>query len=295
MADWRDRIEQFDSRNDWLTARREGIGASEWAAILNVDGAYGTAFSVFADKTGKTEIDSEVPEFVEWGNHLEPIVAREFGKRVEKPVTTYDHALIRHEDFPWLMCSPDGYVGQQARSGYEGKVSNAFRRNEWHEGVPLVYQIQAIASMYVTGLTSWYIACLIGGSELVWKRVEYDHDAVEFIDKAFPVLDRFWKRVQSGEAPNPKGTERERKIITSMYPQDDGTEADLPHEHAYLVDKRIAAMKQKKDAEAIIKGVDCITRLAMGEHAVAYFRGRGKYLFKTAKNGVRSLKFYEEK
>lgn len=295
MTDWRDRLEQFDSREEWLKARRTGIGASDWAAILNVDGAYGTAFSTWADKTGQTEIDSEVPEFVEWGNHLEPIVAREFGKRVEKPVETFDHAIIRNDEFPWLMCSPDGYVGQQARSGYEGKVSNAFRRGEWHQGVPLIYRIQCIASMYVTGLTSWYIACLIGGSELVWKRLEYDDAAVEFIDAVFPRLERFWKRVQDGDMPSPKGTERERKIITSMYPQDNGTEADLPHEHAYLVDQRIAAMKQKKEAEAIIDGVDCMTRLAMGEHAVAKFRGRGKFLFKTSKAGIRSLKFYEEK
>lgn len=295
MSDWRDRIEQFDSRLDWLNARRNGIGASEWASILNVDGAYRSSFEIAADKLGKVEIETEVPEFVEWGNRLEPIVAQEFGRRVEKPVVTYDNAIIRDENYPWLSCSPDGYVGERAKAGYEGKVTNSYRRHDWYDGVPLPYRIQCVVSMYITGLSSWYIACLIGGSELVWKKIEMDESAMDFIDKAFPRIERFWKKIQAGELPSPKGTDRERQIMTSWWPQDNGTEADLPQEHAYLVDKRIAAMKAKKEAEAVIDGVDAMTRMAMGEHAVAKFPGRGKYLFKTNKAGTRSLRFYAEK
>ena len=120
MSDWRDRLVQHDTREAWLTDRRTALGASDWASILGVAGAYRTKFEVWADKRGETDLERDVPEFVEWGNRLEPIVAAEFGKRIEKPVTTLDNALIRHEDYPWLACSPDGWVGEQARAGYEG-------------------------------------------------------------------------------------------------------------------------------------------------------------------------------
>lgn len=291
MGDWRDRIEQFDNREDWLKARRSCIGASEWGSILNVDGAFRSAFEVWADKTGKTEIETDVPEFVQWGNHLEPIVAEEFSRRISKPVTRYDNALIRHEDYPWLSCSPDGYVGERARHGYEGKVSNAYRRTEWYDGIPLIYRVQCIASMFVTGLTTWHIACLIGGNELVYAKVELDDAAMQFIDKAFPRLERFWKRVESGKFPTPKGTDRERKIITGMYPQDDGTYADLPHAHRYMVERMVEAMKMKEEAERVIEGVKASTRLAMGNHTFAVFQGLGQFTWKTNKAGVRSLRW----
>ncbi|MGB0972174.1 MAG: YqaJ viral recombinase family protein [Mycobacterium sp.] len=295
MTDWRDRIEQFDSREEWLKARRTGIGASEWAAILNVDGAFRSAFETWADKTGKTELETEVPEFVQWGARLEPMIAAEFSERIEKPVVTYDNAIVRHPDYPWLYCSPDAHVGQQARAGGELKNSNAYKRTAWFEGVPLIYQVQCIASMFVTGLETWWIAALIGGNELVYKKLEYDEAAMEFVERAFPALERFWKRVEADEAPTPKGTDGERKILTGMFPQDVGTYASLPHDHRYVVQRMVEAMATKKEAESVIEGAKSMTRLAMGEHTYAVIQGLGQFSWKTAKNGVRTLRWKELK
>lgn len=290
-----DRLEQFGSRKEWLLARRTGIGASDWGPILNADGAFRSAFEVWADKTGKVEIETEVPEYVQWGNHLEPVVAEEFSRRIERPVIRYDNAIVRHEDYPWLICSPDGHVGKQAKQGYEGKIANAYKRTDWYEGIPLIYRVQCIASMFVTGLTTWHIACLIGGNELVFGKVELDDAAMQFIDKAFPRLERFWKKVQSGEPPTPKGNERERKIITGLYPQDDGTVANLPHDHRYMIERMLESMKAKKEHEAVIEGVKAATRLAMGPHASAHFQGLGEFTWKTTKTGSRTLRWRDAK
>lgn len=92
-------------RAEWLRLRRNGIGASEIAAVLGKS-PYASPFSLWYQKKEGWEL--EQTEAMYFGLQSEPMIAAEFTKRhpelkVFKPPAT----LYAHRDMPWVMCSPD--------------------------------------------------------------------------------------------------------------------------------------------------------------------------------------------
>ncbi len=75
-------IEHYDTRADWLRARKRSIGASEAACVVGM-GRFKSAYSIATDKLTEA-IDTEpMDETAEWGLRHEPTIAQKFVEVME--------------------------------------------------------------------------------------------------------------------------------------------------------------------------------------------------------------------
>ena len=83
------------SREEWLAARRLGIGGSDIAKIAGV-AKHGGAMSVALDKLGKSAADNyDENEAAEWGSLTEPLVRARFAQQTGFEVREVK-AILQH-------------------------------------------------------------------------------------------------------------------------------------------------------------------------------------------------------
>lgn len=167
--------------------RKQGIGASEIAAVLGVN-PYHTPLDVFLEKTGQVAA-FEGNEFTHWGNRLQAVIADEYAERVGVDIKPGE--TVVHPQYPWALCTPDYLVldGRMDRGlvgtglpirGLECKNRNHFNAKAWGESgtdeVPLEVAAQCQWSMEITGLRQWDVAVLLGGNRLGIYHLEHDAD-----------------------------------------------------------------------------------------------------------------------
>ncbi|MCC2491712.1 YqaJ viral recombinase family protein, partial [Bacillus cereus] len=75
------------AHEQWLEARKAGIGGSDAAAIAGLN-KWSSPIAVYYDKTSETVKDQLPSEAAYFGNVLEEIVAEEFSKRTNLQVRT---------------------------------------------------------------------------------------------------------------------------------------------------------------------------------------------------------------
>lgn len=187
-------------RESWLRWRREGIGGSDAAAIVNLD-PWSSPMAVWLDKRGITE-DSDATEAMEWGLLLENIVADEFERRTGLYVTHRQLCALRADE-PFLRVTLDGHVAE-SRDPAQGAELGVFeskttgREDRWEDGVPFHVQLQVQHQMLVTGLRHAWVAVLIAGQRMEIFELERDELAIG----ALLTAERsFWKRVVDNDAP----------------------------------------------------------------------------------------------
>lgn len=189
----------FDSKNatrdEWLKARKLGLGGSDMAAVLGLS-PWRSPIDVWLDKTSDT-VEEKESEPMYWGNVLEEVVAQEFAKRSGYKVRNNNFTLQSNEH-PYLLANIDReIVGLDA--GLECKTANAFKANEWDgDNVPDAYYIQCQHYMAVTGKSSWWIAALIGGNTFVYKEIKRNDEVIQAIIDTGAA---FWELVESNTMP----------------------------------------------------------------------------------------------
>lgn len=216
--------EAMKDRKAWLEARQKGIGGSDAAAIVGLS-PNKTAFSLWADKTGRTA-QKEIPlqdengkitnEFLYWGREQEELVARRFaletGKRVIK------RGLLQSVEYPFMLASIDrAIVGENA--GLECKTTAGWNDDQWSgDEIPAAYIVQCLHYMLVTGFDRFYVACLIGGNKYVCKCLERVELAGE-LEALAKAEEDFYNNYILNDTPPPvdgsKATTDTIKAITS--------------------------------------------------------------------------------
>lgn len=253
-------------REQWFIRRREGVGASEVAAILGFD-ATRDALSVYAEKIGALEVE-ETP-LMKWGKRVEDAIAEGYAEETGRLVLNpgaFD--IARHPDLPILGATldrvtqgsdmnpaPQGLTGQAA---LEIKAVNAFAAAEWKEEPPLHNQIQLQIQMGCKGLTWGSLAALLGGLKIAWQDIARNQT---FLDYALPEIEAFWLCVKRREPPVVKeAKEGTWAALKALYPSDNGLGVALPEEAIQIVsgwqqyrDVRLEAEKREKDFNAQIE------------------------------------------
>lgn len=171
-------------RDTWLTARREGIGSSDVAAILGVADR-NTAVHVYRDKRG--ELVDDAGEAALWGHILEEPVAREWARRQRSVVQRV--GLVAHVDEPWMRVSLDRQVLEcpmdravRIRCALEVKCRSAFKASRWkNASVPDDVLAQVTWQMAITGYDHVHVAVLIGGNEMRMAVVERDEQLEAYV------------------------------------------------------------------------------------------------------------------
>lgn len=265
-------VETLPSREAWLARRREGIGASDAAAILGVS-PWDSPFTIYCDKLGL-----EVPaagqkqsERLKWGALLQDPIAKELGSRLKIDIQLYPPTTIwRCRMDPWLQASLDGTTTLDGRRGaVEIKTASVFERKTWtHEGeVPLPYQVQAQHQMAVTGFGFVLVGVLIGTEELRHTVIERDP---EFIPMLVRREEAFWEMVQKRVQPAADGSEEARKLLGRLAPPVPGEILDLADEADIELDARWREAAEKvKEWEAHLDQVKNLISQRMGSAAIA--------------------------
>lgn len=206
-------------REQWLAARRSGLGGSDALAVLGLS-PYASRYTVWADKSGllPEQDDSEV---MRWGRLLEPVIAAEFEERTGIP--TRACGLMRHAARDWQLASVDRLT--EDGGVLEIKTTSAYRAGDWDDD-QLADAAEAQLQHYlaVTGLEHGYAAALIGGQRLEIRHVTRDERLISLMVEAEAEL---WDMVQSGTAPALDGSEATARALAQLYPHGTGREVEL--------------------------------------------------------------------
>ena len=188
-----------------LTARRDGVGSSDVAAVMG-NSNYHTPLSLWEDKTGRTPIDTVSSEAAEWGHRLEPVVATAFAERFGGELFDAPY-ILQSNDCPWHLASPDFVIVPQQRPEL---VEVKCRRFPWDDGPPQDIVDQVVWQMHVTGIEKAHIVVLVSGQEMPPPySMMADPERASVLTAA---VDEFWAHVQFDEPPPPKAVDTYRMI-----------------------------------------------------------------------------------
>lgn len=188
---------------EWLRLRKQGIGASEAAAILGLSG-YGTPLSIYLDKITDS-IDDDQTESQRWGHRNERAIADAVSEEYPNLGTVVpSEGLLQSVEYPFLLGTLDRRI-LTPHGHYvplELKNMDKFYSSEWAVRVPLIYQVQVQMQILITGAPYGYIAALFGGNHMPepW-RIDADPD---FHEQLIDILGRFWRdHVEARVHPEP--------------------------------------------------------------------------------------------
>lgn len=190
----------FD-RKAWLEERRKGIGGSDAAAVLGKS-PYMSPIHLFQDKTGRTQIDDEMAERLEWGIILEGPISERYasmtGRKVER---NEKNKIFQSKKHPFMICTPDGTTWDKKFKGpgnFQIKTAHPMNRHQWLEETPLHYQVQVQHEMYVRKMKWASIPVLFGNEKLEHIDIELND---EFVSLLIEAEEEFWDYVQKDELP----------------------------------------------------------------------------------------------
>lgn len=255
------------THDEWLEVRKKGIGGSDMAAILGFN-KYSDAVSIWLDKRGELPpVEENEPMY--WGTKLEEVVAQEFAKRTGWKVRNNNYTLQSIEH-PYLLANIDReIVGIDA--GLECKTANAFKRDEWEgDEVPTSYYIQCQHYMAVTGKSSWWIACLLGGNTFIYKEIPRNEEVIEAIIREGKT---FWDMVENGTMPAVTGSESSSEALKMIYGKSNQQVVELDDVAVNYINQYNNAKAKIKEATEVKDEAENILKSLLGENEVGTVRG----------------------
>lgn len=256
----RGRVITYPDRASWLEARRQGIGASDAAAILGLS-PWTSAFGLYCEKLGLRQRNPAETEAMAWGQALEPFVAARYTEQTSRSLHDLGRFAIRYaNDPPWMHATLDREIrGDERGPGVlEIKTATAFKADEWaDEAAPIPYLVQLQHQLAVTGFAWGALAVLIGGQRLKMLDVERND---RFIARLLEVEADFWDRLQRQDPPAVDASEATADVLSEVFPRDDGRVIALPDDAIEWDRLRLEAeeaiekaKRQKTEAENKLK------------------------------------------
>lgn len=188
------------AREEWLKARKSGIGGSDAAAALGLS-PWKTPYALWEEKTGRAS-DTEPTERMDWGNRLESIIAAVYAK--ERGFVLDKPGMIAHPDYPWMLASVDYHV-RSINMGVEVKnvsYESAHFGHAWGEPgtdeIPVYYMLQVQHYMAVAGYDSMDLVALVGGNEMRVYHIPRNADLIALLISQERL---FWNCVENDTAP----------------------------------------------------------------------------------------------
>lgn len=275
-----DEVIVLSDREAWLKARRDGIGASDAAAVLG-ESPFASPFAVYCDKLGLSEQIAETEQML-WGRLLEPVVADRYQAETGRQLVDPGRFTLRTSaSRPFMLATLDREILGDARGPgvLEIKTTNQFRGDNWADEPPVQYQIQVQHQLAVTGYAWGSLAVLIGGQRFLWCDVERND---RFIALMIEREAEFWDRVLRQDAPDPAATKADRALLAALYPQDTGEVIDLPGEALGWDAQRIEAAEQIKHWESVRDAAENLLKAQIGAASVGVLSNGIKYTWRSS-------------
>ena len=265
-------------REAWLAARRNGIGASEIAALLGIS-PWESPFSLYHRKRNGWEI--EATESMSAGTILEPAIAAWGADRIDPNhnQVCVPGKLMARNDRPWQMATPDRTIHEvcgdcdgdgagganAALPGYGSLCCSCYASgiggppwavleckwtgswdgwgDEESDDVPVYYRAQVLWQCDVVGVDDWFIAVL-GPSGFRLYRGRSDAKDIAVMVEAGR---RFMHRLEVGDPPPIDDHHATLTTLKRLHPDltDETVEVDQAVASGYL---RAVTMCRKADA-----------------------------------------------
>lgn len=208
------------TRDEWLNARKHGIGASDVAALLGFIPRWRTPWQLWAQKLGHLPEDSG-NESAQLGTDLEPWLIGYAPRLIGTEVTRTPHMLYAHSEHPWRQCSPDAfaYNGDLVETK-TAKIGPSWGDPEgWEDGgTPLAYEFQARWQMHVMDRDRVHIVALVAGMGVILRTLTRDmsieHDLVTQVSA--------WRERHIVEGIEPGVEAYDIAALTKRYPAPSG-------------------------------------------------------------------------
>lgn len=203
------------TREEWLTERLSGIGASDAAAVIGAS-PYKTNTALWEEKTGRRQPEdiSDKP-YVKYGNDAEALLRALFALDFPQYTVTYDQfGMIRNNpDAPFAFATLDGELNDGWRNGVleikTAEIQNASQWAKWDNKVPQNYYIQVIHQLMATGYSFAILKAQIkytdknGEKQAAVRHYRIERADVEADIKYLLQMEtEFWKCVREGRRPN---------------------------------------------------------------------------------------------
>lgn len=264
----------FQSREEWLEARRLGVGGSDVPAILGLS-PWRTAMDVWAEKRGVVGGEPSNGYSLRRGQHMEAMLQDEVVRELADAGACVQHwtpaerarscrdpehrehgLMIAVGAEPWMRYSPDGFLrflGLGDTTKHWGLVefkSHPRGASEWSEGVPAHVVAQVRWGLMVCGLEVG-VACADLGTEVRWDWVHRDP---AWEAEILPIVRGFWKSVETGEPPAP--TADDGDALARIYPAHQaGKTVALPGEFLDLRWQADQLTKEIKEREKALEEI----------------------------------------
>lgn len=125
------------NRQEWLDARKNGIGGSDVSAIAGLN-KWKSPVGVYLDKIGASPDEDSAGEAAYWGNVMEDVVAQEFSIRTGLRVRRRN-AILKHPEYPFMLANVDRLIVGK-REGLECKTASEYLKGSWEdEEIPAAY------------------------------------------------------------------------------------------------------------------------------------------------------------
>jgi putative phage-type endonuclease len=256
-------------RAEWLDWRRQGIGASDVAAILGIS-PWSSPWSVWAEKVGLLDGDDE-SEAMEFGRWAELMVAPWFEERTGLTVSGAQ-TQVEHEADAWKRCTVDGFVfegpapdaphyhdaeGPDVLGLCQIKTTGPGRR--WEE-IPAHIQAQEQWEMHVTGLDHVWLPVLHGRRLEVYELDRDDADVELIVGR----VEAFYRgHVLTGAPPELDGHDATLRALASIYPTHTPGEAVSIDHVAGALTMLAEAKRARKAAEEEEAAAGALIRWAL--------------------------------
>ena len=149
-------------RAEWLEARKDGLGASDAAALLGLS-PWKTNVQLWEEKCGLV-IPEDIGDkpYVRYGNDAEPLLRSFFAlDHPEYRVSFTPYKIIKHQDLPFITCTPDGELEETATGrlgGLEIKTTEILSSTgwtHWKGRIPTEYYAQVCQQMLAAVWNCW--------------------------------------------------------------------------------------------------------------------------------------------
>lgn len=275
-----------ESREEWLAARRTGIGASEIAAVLGIS-PWESPFSLFWRKVHGWEM--ELSDEMRDGTRLEPVIA-EWWTDTCVPIHHFvrDGALYASSERPWQLATPDRLIVTECPCDHPDDVDElgyvndcrtchgwgesppvavleckyvAYTWDGWGEpgtdDIPVYYRSQVQQQCDVMGVDEWYLAALGPGGFREYRGRRDETDLVTMREAGR----RFMARLAADDPPDIDGHRATLAAVKRLHPsvEDRDVEVDAQFADGY---RRARAARNR--ADDLVARYEARARLLLG-------------------------------
>ena len=206
-------MQTFESREEWLKARRNYIGGSDAAAALGLN-PWKDNVTLWLEKTGQIiPEDISGKPYVQYGTqaerHLRGLFRLDFP---EYKVFYVENNMFTNDAYPWAHYSADGWLeDQDGRKGIlEIKTTNilqSMQKEKWKDKIPDNYYCQLLHGLMVTGFEFAILKAQLkfdysGDIVLHTRHYKIERSEVEADIEYLQSSEKtFWKQVQERKKP----------------------------------------------------------------------------------------------